>query len=62
MNEQDRDEMYWAIHQDQVHKMQCHELAEHRFLSVFNDLLTHYGLTELQKLGIDIFGGCVNVS
>lgn len=45
----------------QVHKMQCHELAEHRFISVFNDLLTHYGLAELQKLGIDIFGGCVNV-
>ncbi len=45
----------------QVHKMQCHELAEHRFLSVFNDLLTHYGLAELQRLGIDIFGGCVNV-
>lgn len=45
----------------QVTKMQCHELAEHRFLSVFNDLLTHYGLEQLQKLGIDIFGGCVNI-
>lgn len=45
----------------QVTKMQCHELAEHRFLSVFNELLNHYGLTELQNLGIDIFGGCANV-
>ena len=41
--------------------MHCPELSELRFLSVFNDLLTHYGLSELQKLGIDIFGGCVNV-
>jgi hypothetical protein len=45
----------------QVHKMQCHELAEYRFLSVFNDLLSHYGFEEIKKLGIDIFGGCVNV-
>lgn len=44
-----------------VMKMQCHELAEHRFISVFNELLTHYGYDELVKLGIDIFGGCVNV-
>jgi hypothetical protein len=45
----------------QVHKMQCHELAEHRFLSVFNDLLSHYGYQQLVKLNIDIFGGCLNV-
>ncbi|MBM3417426.1 MAG: M15 family metallopeptidase [Bacteroidetes bacterium] len=45
----------------QVTKMQCHELAEYRFLSVFKDLLTHYGWEEIKKLGIDIFGGCVNV-
>ena len=44
-----------------VQKMQCHELAAPAFTNVFNQLLTHYGLTELQRLGIDLFGGCVNV-
>lgn len=44
-----------------VQKMQCHELAAEPFTKVFNQLLTHYGLPELQRLGIDLFGGCVNV-
>jgi hypothetical protein len=44
-----------------VKRMQCHELAADPFKKVFADLLAHYGLTELQRLGIDLFGGCVNV-
>lgn len=41
--------------------MQCHKLAAEPFKAVFSDLLAHYGLAELQRLGIDLFGGCVNV-
>lgn len=44
-----------------VKTMQCHKLAADPFKNVFTDLLTHYGLLELQRLGIDLFGGCVNV-
>jgi len=44
-----------------VQRMQCHKLAADRFKSVFNDLIAHYGLAELQRLEIDLFGGCVNV-
>lgn len=44
-----------------VTKMRCHKLAAAPFINVFNDLLEHYGLPELQRLGIDLFGGCVNV-
>ena len=44
-----------------VKRMQCHKLAAGPFKAVFADLLAHYGLTELQRLGIDLFGGCVNV-
>jgi len=44
-----------------VSKMRCHKLAASKFKAVFNDLLQHYGLPELQRLGIDLFGGCVNV-
>lgn len=44
-----------------VNRMQCHKLAVEPFKAVFRDLLAHYGLPELQRLGIDLFGGCVNV-
>lgn len=44
-----------------VMKMQCHELVADRFEAVFNDLLKTYGFDQIQKLGIDLFGGCVNV-
>lgn len=44
-----------------VNKMQCHNLLAKPFYNVFKDLLAHYGLAEIQRLGIDLFGGCVNV-
>src|SRR5687767_12035908 len=44
-----------------VSKIQCHKLIAPNLLNVFNDLLTDYALTELKRLGIDLFGGCVNV-
>lgn len=44
-----------------VKKMQCHKLAAEPFKKVFADLLAHYKLIELQRLGIDLFGGCVNI-
>lgn len=41
-----------------VTRMRVHKLAAERFKAVFNDLLKHYGLAEIQRLGIDLFGGC----
>lgn len=43
-----------------VTRMQCHKLAADNFTNVFNDLLSHYGLPDTQRLGIDLFGGCYN--
>jgi len=43
-----------------VSKMRCHKLAAEAFLNVFNDLLAHYGMKEIERLGIDLFGGCFN--
>jgi hypothetical protein len=43
-----------------VNRMQCHRLIANRLTAVFNDLLKHYGLAEIQRLGIDLFGGCFN--
>tara|TARA_R110000868_G_scaffold29391_2_gene109257 strand:+ start:1309 stop:1770 length:462 start_codon:yes stop_codon:yes gene_type:complete len=44
-----------------VNKIQCHKLIAPNLTAVFGELLAHYGLAELQRLGIDLFGGCVNV-
>ena len=43
-----------------VSKMRCHKLAAEPFLNVFNYLLAEYGLNEIERLGIDLFGGCFN--
>jgi hypothetical protein len=49
----------WGL-DTKVSKMRCHKLAAEPFLKVFNDLLAHYGLKEIERLGIDLFGGCFN--
>lgn len=43
-----------------VNKMSCHKDIAKPLTAVFNDLLAHYGLAEIQRLGIDLFGGCFN--
>ena len=44
-----------------VTKIQCHKFAIGSFLSVFSDLKAHYGYDKIKELGIDLYGGCVNV-
>lgn len=44
-----------------VTHIQCHQLLTGKFLNVFDDLQSHYGLPQIQALGIDLFGGCVSV-
>lgn len=44
-----------------VRKIQCHEDIQTRLLHSFEQILKHYGLKNIQDLGIDLFGGCVNV-
>jgi hypothetical protein len=41
-----------------VIRIRCHRLIKDKLSAVFNDLLEHYGLTEIKRLGIDLFGGC----
>lgn len=43
-----------------INKMSCHKLLVNNFLGVFNDLLKEYGISEIKRLGIDLFGGCFN--
>jgi len=44
-----------------VNKIQCHKLVAANLKSVFDELLAVYGYNKLKELGIDLFGGCVNV-
>jgi hypothetical protein len=44
-----------------VNKIQCHKLIANNLKNVFTELLAHYGLEKIQELGIDLFGGCLNV-
>lgn len=45
----------------QVKTMQCHRLVADKLIAIFTDILQAYGsVEELQRLGIDIFGGCFN--
>jgi hypothetical protein len=43
-----------------VTKIQCHKLIAPNLLKVFKELFAHYGLAEIQRLGIDLYGGCYN--
>ena len=44
-----------------VNAIQCHKLIGKPLHNVFLSLLAAYGLPELKRLGIDLFGGCVAV-
>lgn len=44
-----------------VTKITCHKLIADNLTAVLEELLLVYGLRELQRLGIDLFGGCFNL-
>lgn len=50
----------WDTHVT-VTKIQCHKLIADPLKAVFLDLLEHYGIEQLQALGIDLYGGCYNL-
>lgn len=43
-----------------VTKIQCHKLIADKLKKALNDILCHYGLDEIKRLGINIYGGCFN--
>lgn len=43
-----------------IRKMRCHRLVAQNFSNAFMEILQVYGLAEIQRLGIDLFGGCFN--
>lgn len=43
-----------------ISRMQCHEKVANKMSAVFRDILTLYTFDRIQRLGIDLFGGCYN--
>lgn len=43
-----------------INSFTCHKLVKPNFEAVFNDILATYGLAEIKRLGIDLYGGCFN--
>lgn len=41
-------------------KIQCHKLVVNQIKGIFSALLKEYGLKEIQRLEIDLYGGCYN--
>jgi hypothetical protein len=44
-----------------VNRFTCHEKVAPMIERVLGRVLDHYGLEEIQTLGLDLFGGCLNV-
>lgn len=43
-----------------ITKMRCHKLVAQNFSNVFSEILAVYGMANIIKLGIDLYGGCFN--
>lgn len=44
----------------QVNKIRCHHLEVDRVECIFADILAQYGYEDIDRLGINLFGGCFN--
>lgn len=44
-----------------ISRFSCHSAVRARLEVIFEDTLNIYGLKGVQELGLDIFGGCLNV-
>lgn len=43
-----------------ITKMRCHKLAANQFKAIFAEILAVYGMANIVKLGLDLYGGCFN--
>lgn len=48
-------------HNSIINRIKCHEKVSLGMERIFNDTLTHYGKDGIEELGLDIFGGCLQI-
>lgn len=44
-----------------ISKFQCHAKVKDKLEAIFKEVLEYYGIIQIQALGLDIFGGCLNI-
>jgi hypothetical protein len=44
-----------------IRRFRCHKKVEAPLRRIFQKTLDTYGIAEIQKLGLDLFGGCYNL-
>lgn len=44
-----------------ISRFSCHKDIKYKVESTFKEVLNHYGLEKVQKMGLDLFGGCLNI-
>ena len=49
----------WATN-EYINSISCHKLIADKLISVFKDILAHYGMEEIKRLQLDDYGGCFN--
>lgn len=45
----------------QISRFSCHELVKDKLESIFEETLACYGIISIENLGLDMFGGCLNI-
>lgn len=50
----------WDLN-SRITQFRCHVRCEAAFETIFKNTLAHYGLPTIQKMGLDLFGGCYNL-
>ena len=44
-----------------INQFSCHKKVADNIQGIFEQTLNHYGMDEVKRLGLDLFGGCYNV-
>lgn len=44
-----------------ISRFSCHKLVKDNLENIFKDVLAYYGPVGVEKLGLDLFGGCLNI-
>jgi len=44
-----------------IHRFSCHTKVHDSLLKILTNVLNHYGMDEIRRLRLDLWGGCLNV-